>query len=445
MKKKLMKIAEIKIGKSDKLYDYYCNDLKVEEGDFVYVENINYPVFVYGIKSVSESLANKSILKVVRINKNVKVYTKYEDVTKIECDCVVNSLGTNLSLFGSICKAIVTNAHSKEIDDMIKNNPTANIFDTFVTDAGDLKCKKVIHIVMPYKQEDRYNNSLKEAFCKVINKAIELGLKSIAIPKIGTGANGYSINDIYDALRDVTLKYQYTEGLDLEIINLLFDTSISNVTKERKAAIKQRVIKRIDSEAYFDKFEDGESANLIINEMRSSDDYDYSYKKSYARCLDKINDYTFKTETSYIIDLINNKYNKKDEFTFIGDLGTNPFFFAWEYGKKEKKLHNIGGKYTNDVLKKFRQNNNPKILRKDDCLRLSLLTEMNFTTIIEFMCYAGYSFAPLTKNDFDLEIFKYIYKYNGFVEGQQHFETYLAKNSINSQYIIDVLINGYPT
>ena len=330
MKKNLLKIAEIKIGKSDKLYDYFCNDLHVQEGDFVYVENINFPVFVYDIKSVTkeETLANKSILKIVDINKNVKVLTKYEDVTKIECDCVVNSLGTTLNVFGSICKAIVTNAHSKEIDDLIKNHPTANIFDIFVTDAGDLNCKKVIHIVMPFKENDRYNNDLKEAFCKVIDKAIELGLKSIAIPKIGTGANGYSINDIYDALRDVTLKYQYTKDIELEIINLLFDTSVSNVAKERKAATRQKVIHRIDSDKYFDKFDEVEEKTVICNTSIAPSIED----------LEEVDDYKFKEDITYINELINHKYGNNRPFFYVPDADYHAFRFAWDYGKYNKVL-----------------------------------------------------------------------------------------------------------
>ncbi len=433
MKKSQIKVAEIKIGKSDKLYDYFCNDLKVQEGDFVYVENINFPVFVYDVKykDKDETLANKSILNIVQINKHVKVFTKYEDVTKVECDCVVNSLGTKLDVFGSICKAIVTNAHSKEINDMIKNHPTAEIFDTFVTDAGDLKCKKVIHIVMPFKEDDRFNNLLKDAFCKVIDKALELGLKTIAIPKIGTGANGYSINDIYDALRDVTLKYQYTSGIELEIINLLFDTSISNVAKERRAAERQKVIKRIDSEAYFDKYDVVEATKIISN-CSNINENDVP--------LDKVDEKLFKTDLLYIFKLISHKYNVKDEYFYIPkNVDENPFFFAWEYGKEKKLMHDMGAIYNKNMRDNFRRGN--KTFRKTDCLRLAFLGKMNFTTIIQFMRYSGFSFSPNSKDDMDLDIFKYIYKYDGFTKGEEHFQKEIAKTCKNIQLILDSVIN----
>lgn len=430
MKKKQFKIAQIKIGKSDKLYDYFCNDLKVEEGDFVYVENINFPVFVYGIKTVndlSETKAFRSILNIVEINKNVNVYTKYEDVTKIKCDCVVNSLGTKLDVFGSICKAIVDNAHSKEIEDMIKNHPTAEIFDTFVTNGGDLNCKKIIHIVMPYKSDDIFNNLLKDAFCKVIDKAIDLGMRSIAIPKIGTGANGYTINDIYDALRDVTLKYQYKEGITLDIINLLYDTSISNVAKERDYATRQRVIDRIDKDGTFDSMVLKETKVLSTTTI---DEIDY----------DKFDERKFKYDVLYIFALINHKYKKKDEYCYDPDVEKPyPFDFAEEYGKDHKVMNRVGSFYSKDMRKNLRRGK--KSLKKTDCFRLAYLEGMNFTTIIQFMQIAGFSFAPISKNDLDLEVFKYIYKYDGFVKGQEHFEKNIVKMSNNGIYIIDVIVN----
>jgi len=429
MKKKLINIAQIKIGKSEKLYDYFCNDLKVEEGDFVYVENINFPVFVYGIKSIkdpSESLANKSILKIVDINKNVNVYTKYEDVTKIKCDCVVNSLGTKLDVFGSICKAIVENAHSSEIDAMIKNNPTANVFDTFVTNGGDLNCKKVIHIVMPYKSDDRFNELLKQAFCTVIDKALSLGMKSIAIPKIGTGANGYSINDIYDALRDVTLKYQYTDGITLDIINLLYDTSASNVARERHYATRQKVIDRIDKDRVFDSmFEEH-----LERPRRVREEIDY----------DNFDERMFKYDISYIFALINHKYKKSDEYDYdVDDEKPYPFDFAEEYGKDHKVMNRVGSFYSKDMRKNLRRGK--KTLKKTDCFRLAYLEGMNFTTIIQFMQIAGFSFAPISKNDLDLEVFKYIYENDGFTKGQQHFEKNIVKMSSQGIYIIDVIVN----
>ena len=430
MKKKLINIAQIKIGKSDKLYDYFCNDLKVEEGDFVYVENINFPVFVYGIKTIkdlSESLANKSILRIVDINKNVNVYTKYEDVTKIKCDCVVNSLGTKLNVFGSICRAIVENSHSKEIDDMIKNHPTGEVFDTFVTNGGDLNCKKIIHIVMPYKSDDRFNNLLKDAFCKVIDKALELGMKSIAIPKIGTGANGYSINDIYDALRDVTLKYQYKEGITLDIINLLFDTSASNIARERNYATRQKVIDRIDKDGVFEDFKE---EIIDVKYSNSSIDRDY----------DNIDDRRFRDDVSYILALIAHKYNKKDEYCYIPDDDRQySFAFAEDYGRDHKIMNRVGSFYSKDMRKNFRRGK--KSLKKTDCFRLAYLEEMNFTTVIQFMQTAGFSFSPITKNDLDLDIFRYIYEYDGFTKGQEHFEKNIVKISNNGIYIIDVIVN----
>ena len=82
-----------------------------------------------------------------------------------------------------------------------------------------------------------------------------------------------------------------------------------------------------------------------------------------------------------------------------------------------------------------------KEFKKTDCLRLAYLEEMNFTMVIQFMQNSGFAFSPVTKNDLDLGIFMYIYKYNGFSKGQEHFEKNIVNISEYGTYIIDVIVN----
>ena len=96
-------------------------------------------------------------------------------------------------------------------------------------------------------------------------------------------------------------------------------------------------------------------------------------------------------------------------------------------------------RYNKNMRDNFRRGN--KVFRKNDCLRLACLGKMNFTTVIQFMQYAGFSFSPTSKDDMDLDIFKYIYKYNGFTKGEEHFQKEIAKTCKNIQLILDSVIN----
>ena len=61
-----------------------------------------------------------------------------------------------------------------------------------VTDAGSLSCKHILHLVAPSSKKD---------WCKLIKaglqEAEDMGLASLAMPALGTGAARASIRNLY--------------------------------------------------------------------------------------------------------------------------------------------------------------------------------------------------------------------------------------------------------
>ena len=117
--------------------------------------------------------------------------SEVNDITKIKVDAIANSFGLKGKQFGRICTSIF-----KAVDDEdIKNtfiNANYDIGELFITKAGKLPCNYIINVVTPFETQDDNLEKLIKAYKDVINKAIELKCKSIAIPMMGTGANGYT-------------------------------------------------------------------------------------------------------------------------------------------------------------------------------------------------------------------------------------------------------------
>ena len=234
-----MRVARVKFNNGKNLYDYICDIKEVKEGDVVQVEDQIIPLFVYGIADIElkKGTTYKKVIKKLKENDKVTITTRYMNIVESDCDCIVNSLGINTNVFGAICKSIVNAAKSNDIEKMLKEYPTGKVFDYHVTNAGVLKPKKIIHIVMPFKKNDKDNKDLKKAFSLVIDEAISLGMKSIAIPCIGTGANGYSKKDIYDAIDDVMFKYIYTPDIEIEIQSIMYGTT----EKQKRTQFNERI------------------------------------------------------------------------------------------------------------------------------------------------------------------------------------------------------------
>ena len=237
----MVRIAKVKFTSGGNLLNYICKDKKIKEGDVVFVEGKDQPVYVYEITEVEDkdSTATKKVLCIAKENPDVNLATRYMNIIDCRCECIVNSLGTETSVFGAICHSIVENAKSKEIDNMLRFHKNENVFWTYITDAGELPSKHVIHIVMPFKDEDEHNNNLRKAFETVIDLAIENGYESLAIPFIGTGANGYSKSDVHEALDDTMFKYQYKQGIKINIVSINYSS-----TKMQRYRLNQETIAR---------------------------------------------------------------------------------------------------------------------------------------------------------------------------------------------------------
>ena len=116
------------------------------------------------------------------------------DITKVKCDAIVNSLGVreSVKVYGSICRSIVNAAHSQELkDEIASHSKDANPCKIYITKGYNLPAKNIIHIVTPYFSKDDQMLALEFVYKLALMTAYKKGWKHIAMPIIGTGANGY--------------------------------------------------------------------------------------------------------------------------------------------------------------------------------------------------------------------------------------------------------------
>ena len=273
------------------------------------------------------------------------------------------------------------------MEDLIKNNKIGKVFDIIVTDAGKLPSKHIISIVMPYKYQDKNNEQLRNAFSLVIDKAIELKYKSIAIPYIGTGANGYEYADIHQALNDVMFNYQYKQGIAIDILSVRFHT-----TKDVRDSDSKNIINRRDDQ-YFD-----------------------------------IGYYYDINNTKIIQDAIRKNYKKEDELEVESLYSPADFIrTAIKRAGGYTKVPEINEVLNNDARKniaKFK-----KIIKKEEIYKTSIILGLNFTQIIQFMEISGYTFSPVTNHNIDMEVFKFIVNNNGFTKPYHYIANYFIKLS----------------
>ncbi len=140
-----------------------------------------------------------------------------QDIVKFDGDAIINSLGQGPAKVvddpGRIFRSILAVAGKGLAEEVYEKGKDLSFGKSFVTDSYGLPCKKIVHIVTPYRHEDdEMCSDLREAYDDALSLAYEEGIRSIAVPMIGTGANGYSQNESFYASRmaayDFCLKHK---------------------------------------------------------------------------------------------------------------------------------------------------------------------------------------------------------------------------------------------
>lgn len=308
----------------------------------------------------------------------------YGDALEYKGDAVLNSLGTNGAVYGKLCKNIIKGINRKEIKALIdsqKNMPFGKIIET---DGGDLNCTHVLHLVTPFKKNDDGEcSALRNAYKAVVDYAIVHGYKKIGLPLIGTGANGYSDKQAYEAVIDVLSEISDRE--EAENIDIIEATVIAYLNpKPMKRAVEdycevaynrrkqlymvssvcdeKTCFSAVHDEKFLKEIEDEHSFYNVARFMRDIEPADLFYPQFLPG------------KTAYV----------------------RPYDFVDDYCTQKKLPVKTLREYDSHKRQKVRNN---QTLSKIDVFRFSVLLNLTKTEILQFMALCGWGFNPTSRLD----------------------------------------------
>ena len=306
----------------------------------------------------------------------------YDDIVSYEGSAIVNSLGKSGSLYGEVCFNILHAAQSRELTHYINSLENSKIGQIYITEAGKLPVDKILHLVTPFKKDDdNINSNLKIAITSVIEKAVELGIKDIAIPFLGTGANGYSTKDALDALLSVCA--------DLEEDEEIKNESIIDVTVVAYNSKPQYSFEMCDYSYSYERKERKIRNNFERREASRSMLFSDSKKKN---------------EMTRIMDFMTEL--KEDELIEISPVR---YKYPYDYVEDFISFYNINDSkvMANKGIDRRRKSQYKvtKSLKKIDMLRIAVCLNMTKTQFVQFLIYSGKSLSP--KSQMDMFIIDY--------------------------------------
>ncbi|KAH3794946.1 hypothetical protein DPMN_148488 [Dreissena polymorpha] len=119
------------------------------------------------------------------------------DLTDLDVDVIVYSANPMLQLNSGLGKAILTKGGSSitsECEQFIKTYKTLGEGDVFVSKAGTLKAKSIVHVASPQWSNDDDDSKLMKVVVKAMCQASQNDHKSLAIPALSCGTYGYPVD-----------------------------------------------------------------------------------------------------------------------------------------------------------------------------------------------------------------------------------------------------------
>lgn len=119
------------------------------------------------------------------------------DITTLEVDAIVNAANEQLAHGGGVALAIAR-AGAPQVDEesarWVTDKGPLGPGDVAVTGAGQMPARWVIHVVGPRYREGQDNpGRLAEAVTAALDRAAEIGARSVALPAISAGVFGYPL------------------------------------------------------------------------------------------------------------------------------------------------------------------------------------------------------------------------------------------------------------
>ncbi len=116
------------------------------------------------------------------------------DITTLDVDAIVNAANNRLVMGAGVAGAIKRRGGQAIENEAVKKGPIP-VGEAAVTGAGKLKARYVIHAAVMAMDFETDAKKIRDATRNTLQRARELGIRSIAFPALGTGVGGFPLEE----------------------------------------------------------------------------------------------------------------------------------------------------------------------------------------------------------------------------------------------------------
>lgn len=144
------------------------------------------------------------------------------DITSLPSDAIVNAANDHLWMGGGVAGAIKRRGGDEIEREAVRQGPIP-IGDAVATGAGRLPARYVIHAVTMGQDLVTSAQYVRAATRSALRLADRLGLRSVALPALGTGVGGFPLEQAAGAMLAETVAHLSEAGGPPDVVFVLFD------------------------------------------------------------------------------------------------------------------------------------------------------------------------------------------------------------------------------
>lgn len=143
------------------------------------------------------------------------------DITELEADAIVNAANNHLWMGGGVAGAIKRKGGAEIEREAVSKGPIP-VGEAVVTGAGKLKARYVIHAAVMGQDLVTDADKIRAATRSSLERARELGIRSVAFPALGTGVGGFPMEEAARIMLEVTRDWIEAGGQLREVVFCLY-------------------------------------------------------------------------------------------------------------------------------------------------------------------------------------------------------------------------------
>ena len=144
------------------------------------------------------------------------------DITALACDAIVNAANDRLWMGGGVAGAI-KRLGGEAIEREAVGRAPVPVGQAVATGAGRLPARYVIHAVTMGQDLTASEHSIRAATRSALRLADQLGLRSVALPALGTGVGGFPLDEAARVMLEETARHLGAVGRPPEVVFALYD------------------------------------------------------------------------------------------------------------------------------------------------------------------------------------------------------------------------------